>query len=126
VLAGVVCAGLLVLAGLAAGRGLWKPPVRVAEPQKIIVTLSKDVLDPAVMLLLPGAVRFVVRNDSGTPRVFSVTGPGLRAATGVLENGATGTLTVTFSTPGRYVAGSGRNGSGRRSGAAGSIRVRLP
>lgn len=121
VLAGILCAGILVLAALAAGRGLWKPPARAAEPRQIDVTLGADVIDPAVMLLLPGSVRLVVRNASGTPRVFHVTGPGVAASTGVLEDGGTGTLDVTFARPGTYIAGDGRGHA-----AEGSIRVRVP
>jgi len=121
VLAGVLCGGVIALAVLAAGRGLWKPPVRAAEPQQIAVTLGTDVIDPAVMLLLPGSVRFVVRNVSGAPRVLTVTGPGLHAATRVLDDGETGTLNVTFTAPGAYVAGDGRGAA-----AEGSIQVRRP
>jgi len=120
-LAGILCAGILVLAALAAGRGLWKPPARAAEPQQINVTLGADVIDPAVMLLLPGSVRFVVRNASGTPRVFHVTGPGVAAATGVVDGGGTGILDVTFTRPGTYTASDGRGHAAEE-----SIRVRLP
>jgi hypothetical protein len=121
VLAAVVCAGVFALALLAAGRGVWKPPVRAAEPQRIAVTLRNDVIDPAVMLLLPGSVRFVVRNDSGARRVFTVTGPDLHAATAALDDGETATLNVTFTRPGAYVAADGRGGA-----AEGSIQVRQP
>ena len=108
VLAGVLCAGILSLAAITAGRGFWKPPVRAAEPRRIEVTLGTNVIDPAVMLLLPGRVRFVVRNASGAPRVFSVTGPGLRAETNIVDDGAAGTLDVTFMRPGTYAASDGR------------------
>lgn len=119
VLLGVLCAGIVGLAALAAGRGVWKPPVRAAEPQQIEITLGTDVIDPAVMLLLPGSIRFVVRNASGEPRALTITGPGIEASTGLLENGRTGTLDVTFSQPGAYVADDGH-------AAAESIRVRRP
>ena len=121
VLAGVLCAGILALAALAAGRGFWKPPVRAAVPEQIDVTLGTTVIDPAVMLLLPGPVRFVVRNASGAPRVFRVTGPGVAAATGVLEDGGTATLEVTFTRPGTYAASDGRGRAAEE-----SIQVRLP
>lgn len=121
VLAGVLCAGILGLAAVAAGRGFWKPPERAVEPQRIDVTLGTNVIDPAVMLLLPGSVRFVVRNASGAPRVFRVTGPGVSAATGPLEDGTTGTLDVTFTRPGTYAASDGRGQAAEE-----SIRVRLP
>jgi hypothetical protein len=113
--------GILGLAALAAERGIWKRPVRAAEPQRIDVTLGTDVIDPAVMLLLPGTVRFVVRNVSGGARVFSVTGPGLAAATRALDDGETAILEVTFSKPGSYAAGDGRGPA-----VAESIRVRAP
>lgn len=119
VLRGVLCAGIVGLAALAAGRGVWKPPVRAAESQRIEITLGADVIDPAVMLLLPGSVRFVVRNTSGVPRALTITGPGIETSTGVLRDGSSGTLDVTFLRPGTYLAGDGR-------AAAGSIRVRLP
>ena len=121
VLAGVLSAGIIALAVLAAGRGLMKPPVRAAEPQPIDVTLGADVIDPALMLLLPGPVRFVVRNASGGPRVFNVIGPGLSAATGVLEDGATGTMDVTFARPGTYTASDGRGHAAEE-----TIQVRQP
>jgi hypothetical protein len=121
VLAGILGAGILGLAALAGGRGLWKPPVRAAEPRQFDVTLGTDVIDPAVMLLLPGPVRLVVRNASGTPRVFHVTGPGVAAATGVLEDGGTGTLDVTLTEPGTYTASDGRGHAAEE-----TIRVRAP
>lgn len=121
VLAGVLCAGILALAALAAGRGFWKPPARAAEPQQIDVTLGTNVIDPAVMLLLPGPVRFAVRNTSGAPRVFRVTGPGVDAATGLLDDGGAGTLEVTFMRPGTYAASDGRGPAAEE-----SIRVRRP
>lgn len=121
VLAGVLCAGILGLAALAAGRGFLKPPARAAEPEQIDVTLGTDVIDPALILLLPGPVRFAVRNASGTSRVFSVTGRGVDAATGVLEDGSTGALEVTFAWPGTYAASDGRGHAAEE-----TIRVRLP
>jgi hypothetical protein len=121
VLAGILCAGILGLAALAAERGFWKPSARAAEPQQIDVILGTDVIDPAVMLLLPGPVRFVVRNASGAPRVFRVIGPGVHAATGLLEDDGTGTLEVTFARPGTYAASDGRGHAAEE-----SIRVRLP
>lgn len=120
-LAAVICAGIVWLGTLAAGRGLLKPSARGEEPQKIDVVLRADVIDPAVMLLLPGRVRFVVRNTSGVPRVFRVTGPGVAAATPALRSGETTSLEVTFAEPGSYVAGDGRDLA-----AAASIRVRRP
>jgi hypothetical protein len=120
-LAAVICAGIVWLGTLAAGRGLWKASARGEEPQQIDVVLRSDVIDPAVMLLLPGRVRFVIRNTSGAPRVFRVTGPGMAAATGALGNGETTSLEVTFAHPDTYVAGDGRDLA-----AEGSIRVRLP
>ena len=120
-LAGVLCTGILGLAALAAGRGLLKPPAPAAELQQIDVVLRTDVIDPAVMLLLPGPVHFEVRNMSGVARVFRITGPGVAAATAPLQDGQTGTLDVTFARPGTYFADDGRNHA-----AAGSIRVRLP
>jgi len=121
VLAAVICAGIVWLGTLAAGRGLWKPSARGEEPQQIDVVLRADVVDPAVMLLLPGRVRFVVHNASGAPRVFRVTGPGVTAATAELPNGQTAELDVTFALPGTYVAGDGRDRA-----AEGSVRVRRP
>lgn len=121
VLAGVLCAGLLGLAAVAGGRGFLKPPVRAAEPQRIDVTLGTSVIDPAVMLLLPGPVRFVVRNASGVSRVFKITGPGLSAATEVVDNDAAGALDVTFTRPGTYTASDGRGPDAEE-----SIQVRLP
>ena len=121
VLAGVLCAGLLGLAAVAGGRGFLKPPVRAAEPQHIEVTLGAGVIDPAVMLLLPGRVRFVVRNSSGASRVFRITGPGLNAATAAVDSDATGTLEVTFSRPGTYTASDGRGPEAEE-----SIQVRSP
>jgi len=121
VLAGVLCAGILGLAALAAGRGFWKPPARAAQPEQIDVTLGTSVIDPAVMLLLPGPVRFTVRNASGAPRVFRVTGSGVAAATGRLEDGESGTLEITFARPGTYVASDGRDHTVEE-----SIRVRVP
>ena len=120
-LAGVLCAGILGLAAVAGGRGFLKPPVRAAEPRRIEVTLGAGVIDPAVMLLLPGPVRFVVRNVSGVSRVFKITGRGLSAATGVVDNNATGTLDVTFERPGTYTASDGRGPEAEE-----SIQVRLP
>jgi hypothetical protein len=117
----VICAGIVWLGTLAAGRGLWKPSARGERPQQINVVLRADVIDPAVMLLLPGPVRFVIRNTSGEARVFRVTGPGVAAATPALGNGETASLEVIFARPGTYVAGDGRDIA-----AEGSIRVRLP
>lgn len=121
VLAGVLCTGMLGLAALAAGRGFWKSPASGAQPPQIDVILRADVIDPAVVLLLPGPVRFVIRNMSGVSRVFRITGPGVAAASGALTDGQTGRLDVTFVLPGTYVAGDGRDRA-----EEGSIRVRLP
>jgi hypothetical protein len=121
VLAAVFCVGIVWLGTLAAGRGLLQAPAHGEAPHQINVVLRADVIDPAVMLLLPGRVRFVIRNTSGEPRVFRVSGPGVAAATVALENGQTGSLDVTFARPGMYVAGDGRDRA-----AEASIRVRLP
>jgi hypothetical protein len=121
VLAAVLSAGIVWLGILAAGRGWLQAPAHGETPQRIDVVLRADVIDPVVMLLLPGRVRFVIRNISGEPRVFRVSGPGVAAATGPLKNGRTGTLDVTFARPGTFVAGDGRNRT-----AEGSIRVRAP
>jgi hypothetical protein len=121
-LAAVLCAGVVWLGTLAAERGLWKASASVEEPHQIAVVLRSDVIDPAVMLLLPGRVRFLVRNGSGAPRVFRVSGPGMAAATVRLRNGETGSLDVVFAQPGTYLAGDGRG----RAEEQGLIRVRLP
>ena len=121
VLAAVLSAGVVWFGILAAGRGWLQAPARGEAPQQIDVVLRADVIDPAVMLLLPGRVRFVIRNTSGEPRVFRVSGPGVAAATAALKNGQTGRLDVTFVRPGTYVAGDGRDRT-----AEGSIRVRAP
>jgi hypothetical protein len=121
VLAAVLSAGIVWLGILAAGRGWLQAPAHGAAPQQIDVVLRADVIDPAVMLLFPGRVRFVIRNISGEPRVFRVSGPGVAAATAALANGHTGSLDVTFARPGTYVAGDGRDRA-----AEGSIRVRMP
>jgi hypothetical protein len=116
----VLCAGVVWLGTLAVGRGLWKPSARGEEPARIDIVLSTDVIDPAVMVLLPGRVRFVVRNTSGAARVFRVSGPGVSASTAALRNGESASLDVTFARPGAYTAGDGRDR------AAESIRVRAP
>ena len=121
VFAAVVCAGIVWLGILAAGRGWLQAPGHGEAPPQIDVVLRADVIDPAVMLLLPGRVRFVIRNTSGEPRVFRVSGPGVAAATTALKNGQTGNLDVTFVRPGTYVAGDGRDRA-----AEGSIRVTAP
>jgi hypothetical protein len=121
VLAAVLCAGIVWLGTLAAERGLWKAAASGDTPQQIDVVLRGDVIDPSVMLLLPGRVRFVIRNTSGAARVFSITGPGVAAATPAFDNGETAHLDVTFARPGTYVAGDGRDRT-----AEGSIQVRLP
>jgi hypothetical protein len=121
VLAAVLCAGIAWLGTLAAGRGPWKAAASGDAPQQIDVILRTDVIDPAVMLLLPGRVRFVIRNASGAARVFRITGPGVAAATPTLDNGETAHLDVMFARPGTYVAGDGRDRA-----AEGSIQVRLP
>jgi hypothetical protein len=112
---------MLGLAAVAAERGVFRPPVRAAEPERIAVALGPGVIDPPVMLLLPGPVRFVVRNTSDAPRAFSIDGPGVHAETGPIDAGGTRTLDVTFDHPGTYVTS-----DGRAHAAEGSIRVRRP
>lgn len=108
VLAGrLVVLGMLVAAlGLAvtdASRGILRQLVQAGQPTVIPVTLTETTLDPAVIVLRPGAVRFAVRNASAVPLRFSVRGLESVAQTGALPPGAQTQLDVTFAHPGTYV-----------------------
>lgn len=118
----ILAAGMAGLAAAAVGRGTFgRPPARAAQPQRIEVVLGADVIDPAVMLLLPGTVHFMVRNASGAPRAFSIEGHGVHADTGMIGTGGTETLDVTFDRPGTYIIS-----DGRAHPAEGTLRVRRP
>ncbi|HLJ59998.1 MAG TPA: cupredoxin domain-containing protein [bacterium] len=94
-----------VLAGLAiSGRmhGAWRPPGSPPQPRLIRMSLVDGALDPSVVLLEPGTVRFEVQNDGTAPRRFVVQGPDTLAHTEDLAPGASASLDVTLTETGRY------------------------
>lgn len=66
------------------------------------MTLVDGALDPSVVLLEPGAVRFAVQNDGTGPRRFVIQGPDTLAHTDDLAPGVSASLDVTLTETGRY------------------------
>ncbi len=84
------------------GHGLRMPLGRPRRPLVIDMRLVDGALDPSLVLMAPGAVRFSIRNDGSSPRRFIIAGSGMRAETDELAPGAIATLDVTLATPGHY------------------------
>jgi hypothetical protein len=105
----LVAASSLVTAD--ASRGILRQLVHAGQPQVIPVMLTATTLDPAVIVLRPGAVRFAVRNAGSVPLRFSVRGPATAAETDALPPGAEVRLDVTFAHPGTYVITEGTQGA---------------
>jgi hypothetical protein len=103
--AGAAAVGLLfTVAVVASGHTspFWNSPAPV-QPLRIIQThLVDDALDPSVVVLDPGPVRFEITNDSQDAQRFVVHGPGTFARTAALPAGGTATLDVTLGDAGAY------------------------
>ncbi len=93
---------ILLLSALGTWRALRRPPPLPAQAPLVQVTLSATALDPALVLLRPGPVRFAIRNTTDVPLRFRIQGPGVAAGTAPLPPGSLSTLVVTFSRPGTY------------------------
>ncbi|GEM_PF-1240003 len=106
------------------GHGIRMPLGRPRRPVVIDMRLVDGALDPSLVLLAPGAVRFSVRNDGSGPRRFVVAGSGLRGETDTLPPGATAILEITLATPGRYAL-EAASPSGETL-AAGTLEIRRP
>lgn len=102
---GVTVLGLLfAVAFVASGHtpGRWGPAPPV-QPLRVIRTdLLDDALDPSVVVLDPGPVRFEITNDGPDAQRFVVHGPGTFARTAELPAGGTATLDVTVADAGAY------------------------
>lgn len=94
----------VLLALVTTGRmhGAWRPPGSPPQPRLVRMSLVDGALDPSVVLLEPGAVRFEVHNDGTAPRRFAVQGPDTLAHTDDLAPGASASLDVTLTETGRY------------------------
>ncbi len=103
--AGAAAVGLLfTVAVVASGHTspFWIPSAP-AQPLRVIEThLVDNGLDPSVVVLDPGPVRFEITNDSQDPQRFVVHGPGTFARTAELPAGGTATLDVTLAETGDY------------------------
>jgi hypothetical protein len=89
----------LIATGHAPG-GRHEPAPR--QPRLIRMTLIDAGLDPSVVLLEPGAVRFEVDNEGTGLRRFVIQGPGTFAHTDDLAPGASASLDVSLTETGRY------------------------
>jgi hypothetical protein len=94
----------VLIALVATGRmhAAWRPPGSPPQPRLIRMSLVDGALDPSVVLLEPGTVRFEVQNDGTAPRRFVVQGPDTLAHTDDLAPGASASLDVTLTETGRY------------------------
>ena len=103
----------ITLAFIAAAtvRTAWHHLARAGQPQEIRITLTDTTLDPAVILLRPGSVRFAVLNAGRAARAFTVRGRGILAQSPDLPPNGTANLEVTFTTQGTYTLLGGRPGT---------------
>jgi len=94
----------VLVALVATGRmhGAWRSPGSPPQPRLVRMSLVDGALDPSVVLLEPGVVRFEVQNDGTAPRRFVVQGPDTLAHTEDLAPGASASLNVTLKETGRY------------------------
>ncbi|HLW61376.1 MAG TPA: cupredoxin domain-containing protein [bacterium] len=90
---------------------LWRRLTRAVKPEEIRITLTDTTLDPAVILLHPGSVRFAILNAGREDHTFTVQGMGVVAQVADLPPEGTGSLDVTFSKPGTYRLLGGRPGT---------------
>jgi len=97
---GLSAFGLALLA--AAGHGVWHRGVRESRPRVIHMTLTDTALDPALVVLRPGIVRFDVRNAGHDRRTFAVEGNGILAESADLPPGGSAVVEVGFTRPGTY------------------------
>lgn len=100
----LACAVTAVLGVSALGtwRALRHTALSGAPVPVVHVRLSPAALDPAVVLLRPGPVRFAIRNTAEEPIRFRIDGPGVHATTDALAPGSLHTLEVTLTRPGTY------------------------
>ena len=103
---GLFAVGLALLA--ATGQGLWHREVRAGGPQVIHMTLTDAALDPAIVVLRRGIVRFAVRNAGHNSRNFAVEGNGILAESADLPPGGSAVVEVPFTRPGTYALLAGR------------------
>jgi hypothetical protein len=107
----------LGLAVAGASHGVLRRLLRAGQPEVIPVTLTGSTLDPAVIVLRPGPVRFLVRNAGPVALRFSVRGPAAVARTGELPPGGAARLDVRFAHPGTYtLVGGAPGGTGAPTG----------
>ena len=96
---GLSAFGLLLAA---AGHGVWHRVVREGKPRVIHMTLTDAALDPAIVVLRRGIVRFDVRNAGHDRRTFAVEGNGILAESADLPPGGSTVVEVPFSQAGAY------------------------
>ena len=97
---GLSAFGLALLA--TAGHGVWHRGARESRPRVIHMTLTDAALDPAIVVLRLGIVRFAVRNAGHDRRTFAVEGNGILAASADLPPGGSVVVEVPFTRPGTY------------------------
>ncbi len=100
VVLGLSAFGLALLA--AAGQGVWHRGARESRPRVIHMTLTDAALDPAIVILRRGTVRFAVRNAGHDRRTFAVEGNGIQAESADLPPGGSTVIEVPFTRPGTY------------------------
>ena len=98
----------LALLAAAASHDVWHHQARAGAPLVIHMTLTDAALDPAVVVLPKGPVRFAVQNAGRGSRIFAVKGNGILAETPDLSPGDSAILEVTFTRPGTYALLAGR------------------
>src|SRR5207245_80322 len=72
-----------------------------ADPAAVSVKLSEWKVDLSRGTVSAGTVTFTITNAGSIPHAFEVEGRGIEQETGVIQPGATATLTLTL-TPGMY------------------------